>query len=350
MALRVLLADESHTIKKVFQLALQDYAVEVRPVNVGSDVLSVAKSFHPDIIFADVLLQKKSGYEVCAEIKGDSELQNTPVILMWSGFMEVDDDKVQASRANAKLEKPFDVNTLRKLVHDHVPKTKTQKLSGFLKFPDRPDFEESAPPPPPPSEGASQANWNMESFDPMESPKVQEAGDDFQALALTKPEEKDQDLQLISDSEEEVNANWTQQSLNKFKVSVDEANSDNDVPVDYLVPEGPLDVPRGLKPDAKTPPVKDVLNWKTEDSQVLEKPYVIDQASQTFEYRGPTNPSFPGGTPIEPRLGPTPEQIQKLVEERAQTLIEEAVWKIVPELASRMIERELQRLLSEKEA
>src|SRR5690348_5203904 len=108
MALRVLLADESSTIKKVFQLALQDFAVEVRPVNVGLDVLTVAQGFQPDIIFIDILLQKKNGYEVSAELKQDAQLKSVPVVLMWSGFMELDDDKFQASLANAKLEKPFD--------------------------------------------------------------------------------------------------------------------------------------------------------------------------------------------------------------------------------------------------
>src|SRR5580698_858214 len=88
MALRVLLADESSTIKKVFQLALQDFAVEVRPVNLGIDVASVALSFKPDIIFADVLLQKKNGYDVCNELKQDPALSSIPVVLMWSGFME----------------------------------------------------------------------------------------------------------------------------------------------------------------------------------------------------------------------------------------------------------------------
>jgi two-component system cell cycle response regulator len=60
---------KSTTIKKVFQLALQDFAVDVQTVNLGVDVSSVAESFRPDIIFADVLLQKKSGYEVSAELK-----------------------------------------------------------------------------------------------------------------------------------------------------------------------------------------------------------------------------------------------------------------------------------------
>src|SRR5690606_27290914 len=112
MALRVLLADESSTIKKVFQLALQDFAAELKPVNLGVDVLPVAQSFKPDIIFADVLLQKRNGYEVSAELKQDPALKSIPVVLMWSGFMELDEDKYQASMANAQLEKPFDVAAL----------------------------------------------------------------------------------------------------------------------------------------------------------------------------------------------------------------------------------------------
>ncbi|MCB0362359.1 MAG: response regulator [Bdellovibrionales bacterium] len=146
MALRVLLADESSTIKKVFQLALQDYAVEVKSVNVGIDVLPVAQKYAPDIIFADVLLQKQSGYEVSAEIKGDERLNKTPVVLMWSGFMELDSDKFEASGANGRLEKPFDVKALRQLVQDLVPKTKSQELSQFLQFPSLPEFIEEKKP------------------------------------------------------------------------------------------------------------------------------------------------------------------------------------------------------------
>src|SRR4051794_22856605 len=109
MALRVLLADESSTIKKVIHLALQDYGVQVKTVNVGVDALEVARGFEPDIIFADVLLQKKSGYDVCHEIKKDPSLNKTPVILMWSGFLELDDKQFKESRADDQLEKPFNV-------------------------------------------------------------------------------------------------------------------------------------------------------------------------------------------------------------------------------------------------
>lgn len=147
MALRVLLADESSTIKKVMQLTLQDFDVDVRSVSVGLDVLSVAKSFKPDVIFADVLLAKRSGYEVCHDLKNDPETQKVPVILMWSGFMEIDEQKARLCGADRRLEKPFDPSGLRELIQDLVRKTRDNPVSSFIQFPPLPEFQEAAQPP-----------------------------------------------------------------------------------------------------------------------------------------------------------------------------------------------------------
>lgn len=143
MALRVLLADESSTIKKVLQLALSDFAIEVKSVPSGIDVVPVALDFRPDIIFADILLSKRNGYEVCGDIKANPQLKNTPVILMWSSFMEFDEKLAQKAGANARLEKPFDTEALRNVVNKFVKKTETHPLKGLLDFPTLPDFEES---------------------------------------------------------------------------------------------------------------------------------------------------------------------------------------------------------------
>ncbi len=143
MALRVLLADESTTIKKVMQLSLQDFAVEVKSVGNGLDVLTVTKSFKPDIIFVDILLPKRNGYEVCLELKSDPTTLTIPVVLMWSGFMELDETKASDSRADRRLEKPFDAETLRKIVKSLVTKTSSHAVSDFLQFPRMPDFADT---------------------------------------------------------------------------------------------------------------------------------------------------------------------------------------------------------------
>jgi len=136
MALRVLLADNSETIRKVMQLSLQDYAVEVKTVNSGIDVQEVAKSFRPDIIFADVLLQKHNGYEVAQVIKTSEDTSEIPIVLMWSGFMFLDEDKFKNCGANDRLEKPFDAQAVRELIKRWVPKSAENPLENFVKLPD----------------------------------------------------------------------------------------------------------------------------------------------------------------------------------------------------------------------
>lgn len=143
MALKVLLADESTSIKKAFQLALSDYGVEVKSVPSGLDVLSVSLDFRPDIIFADVLLTKKSGYEVCKEVKSHPDLSKTPIILMWSNFMEFDINLATQSGFTDKLEKPFDTEMLRSKINTYVAKTKKHPLHGMIELPQMPNFIES---------------------------------------------------------------------------------------------------------------------------------------------------------------------------------------------------------------
>lgn len=143
MALRVLLADESSTIKKAIQLVLSEYGVEVKTVPTGIDVLSVAQSFLPDIVVADILLNKKNGYEVCLELKNNAGTSKIPVVLMWSSFMQLDEQLYRSSRADASLEKPFESETIKTLFERLVPKLQTFPLKGFLHHAPLPDFEES---------------------------------------------------------------------------------------------------------------------------------------------------------------------------------------------------------------
>ena len=127
--LKVLLADESSTINKVFDVALKNLGAEIKTVQHGIDVLEVAESFKPDIIFAEILLSKMNGYEVCSQIKQNSNLNKTPIVLMWSGFMDIDEDKFITCQADSKLEKPFSGDLLIKTIHKNLPsESKAAKL------------------------------------------------------------------------------------------------------------------------------------------------------------------------------------------------------------------------------
>lgn len=384
MALRVLLADESSTIKKVIQLALQDYAVEVRAVNVGIDVVAVAHQFKPDIIFADVLLQKRSGYDVSGDIKSDSLLNAVPVVLMWSGFMELDQDKYEVSRADAQLEKPFDVATLRKLVQRLVPKTKTQDLSKFLQFPSSLHAEAAAmagaaamPSAPPPAidlggvsatsldvldANVAGSSWNMETFDPID--KFTQPEESFQQLNLPKPPVEPMDMdqvfkeQVLTDSpDDEGDGKWVQTNLSRFQINLPEADLEADgneeLPVNYTVPEDKIDpetlmaappVPPATKPAATAKVATTPSKPMTPPPAVPQEP---DEVELDLDETGHQQAaSQTNGVP--PQMNA--QQLEQVIRAQSREVIESVVWKVVPELAKQIIERELKRLLEEKDS
>lgn len=266
MALRILLADESATIKKVIELSLQDYAVDLRIVNLGVDVLEVASSFNPDLIFVDILLQKKNGYEVCHELKSNEATKNIPVVVLWSGFMELDQAKLQVVGADDTLEKPFDSDTLRSLVNKYVPSaSEDNPLLQHVQVPDIPapnDFtqvrkiedinlemeqmEPQAPSAPSiqetPEEEPAGESWNMDSFDGLpdfefpddesensEEDEIDLEEDDFSHFEIKTPsstEEAKPDT-LIEMPEDDADGNaWVNQSLGKFQLDLPESDDD----------------------------------------------------------------------------------------------------------------------------
>jgi CheY-like chemotaxis protein len=344
MALRVLLADESTTIKKVFQLALQDFAVEVRPVNIGTDVAAVATSFNPDIIFADVLLQKKNGYDVCAELKGNAKLRHIPIVLMWSGFMELDEDKYQAAQANDKLEKPFDVSALRKLVTDLVPRTQNQRISQFLTFP-KINADGNKP--------AATVNSEMSSLTP-ELPDPPSMDEDFLQVSIPK---------IKGD---------------KYRVNLKpEELEPTHIPIEYEVPpETGVGLTAPLEEDeeedfqlhdSKKSRLPDSDEFSTTSGVSLDfgdddEPPELAMTSPKNEARATvsktdktvvTNPT--AKTPAVESMGNdsmslSAERIEEIVRKECQDIIESVVWKVVPELAKQVIERELKRLLEEKDS
>ena len=135
MSLRILLIDTSASIiQKVFQKSLQDLDTEIRSIPDGAEALQVTESYKPHIIFVDVLLKRKDGYEVSREIH--QSFNQIPVILMRSEFVELDQKKYNNCGAKAELEKPFHVKEMRKLVTSLVKEVQSSKISQFLDFPE----------------------------------------------------------------------------------------------------------------------------------------------------------------------------------------------------------------------
>lgn len=330
MALRVLLADESSTIKKVFQLALQDFAVEVRPVNIGVDVAAVAKAFKPDIIFADVMLQKKNGYDVCAELKQDAQLRAIPIVLMWSGFVDLDEDKFQASHANAQLEKPFDVAALRKLVSELVPRTQSQSLAEYLTFPKARAEAEKMP-----ELGAGHfANKSGEEFTQGPAPKKSNPSSGEKYRLNLKPEELDPshiavDYELPS---EKINVDEL------FKTP--EADGEEFTVRDNKKAQAkPSPMPPPIPSSAKPPPF---ILPDDDDDEAIDLDMAPGEMPTQIKKTEPPQAQTAGTL--------SAEKLEEIIRSQSAEVIESVVWKVIPELAAQIIERELNRLLKERDS
>ena len=360
MALRVLLADESSTIKKVMQLALSDFAVEVKSVPIGFDVLPVAKNFKPDIVFADILLTKKSGYDVCNEIKGDPATAHIPVVLMWSGFMEVDQAKMSESQADGRLEKPFDADGLRQVVQDLVAKTKSNPISQFLTFPKLPDFEESVESPPATDE------------DVHEIFKIPETGPTNSFLKSTSTStleaELPDEMMAINPDDDRDEGGWAHQDLSKFKLNIQLEPDTSDFASKFVIPQegdehshelskarvkangefeevsfpdldGEIEEEEEEKPFEISSEIQSKMDSKSGLHAKIEKS-VKDQMLESLK-KGPSAAQPKNQTQGDIKA----DMMEKIVREEAREAIEAICWKILPEIAERLVNEEIKKIL-----
>ena len=120
MSKTILLADDSVTIQKVVAISFASEDVTVVTVDNGDDAISKAREIRPDIVLADVVMPGKNGYEVCAAIKEDPDLQQIPVLLLTGTFEAFDEARAREVGSAGHIAKPFEaqslINEVRRLI------------------------------------------------------------------------------------------------------------------------------------------------------------------------------------------------------------------------------------------
>lgn len=103
----VLIVDDSLSVRKVAERMLQEAGLEVALAANGDAAIAWLSTHQPDLVIADVIMPDRSGFEICAFVKAQTYMANTPVLL-FSGF--VDDDvtrQAEACKADGVVKKPF---------------------------------------------------------------------------------------------------------------------------------------------------------------------------------------------------------------------------------------------------
>ncbi len=113
---KVLVVDDSLSVRKVVERALMGRQIEVVCAATGTEALERLEQESPDVVVCDVVMPDRDGYEICEFVKRHPRLGATPVLLM-SGIVN-DEVRERAARAQSAdvLSKPFAADDLlRKL-------------------------------------------------------------------------------------------------------------------------------------------------------------------------------------------------------------------------------------------
>src|SRR3989475_9117314 len=123
----ILVVDDSLSVRKVAERQLTEAGLEVALVSNGEEALKWLNNRRPDLVIADVIMPDKSGFEVCAFIKSNAALADTPVILV-SGFVDEEVTRqAEACRADRIVKKPFQGADLRERVLELLSARKAHK-------------------------------------------------------------------------------------------------------------------------------------------------------------------------------------------------------------------------------
>lgn len=136
---KILIVDDDENIADLLALYLTKECFETQSVQDGESALSTFKTFAPDLVLLDLMLPGMDGYQVCRELRKDSQVP----IIMLSAKGEIF-DKVLGLEMGADdyMIKPFDAKELVARVkavlrrYSFVPSTVPEQTGEYADYPD----------------------------------------------------------------------------------------------------------------------------------------------------------------------------------------------------------------------
>jgi len=305
MSKKLLLADDSITIQKVIGITFAHEDYDLTIVDNGDAALQNAQGDKPHLIMADVFMPGKNGYELCAAVKQDPNLQDVPVLLLTGTFEPFDEEKAVSSGANGWISKPFESTALIKKVEELMGGTPAAAPAQAA-APTPPPSQPAAPTPPPQPAApvtAEPDNWGDVSFD-------ETAADNSTPVVETQIFEDDSDF-IIDDGAAAATPDTSDVWADAGE-SIEMAEPE--VVAVEPTPVAPTPPPQPAAPTPPPPPVQ------------------------------PVAPPAPAGNVDAQVAGMSEADLQQVVERVASSILEKVAWEVVPDLAENLIKDEIRKL------
>ncbi len=118
---KILVADESPTVRNVAESLLRRHDYMVLLADDGAKALQMAKTHQPNLIFLDDSLSVPEGEGVYVKLKDEAELKDVPVVMLLSGAGKDSQQKLKQTGADGFITKPFNpaeiMDQVERLLH-----------------------------------------------------------------------------------------------------------------------------------------------------------------------------------------------------------------------------------------
>ncbi|MFN4104122.1 MAG: response regulator transcription factor [Tepidimonas sp.] len=118
MGKRVLIVDDEPNILISLEFLMKREGYEVQVARDGEEGLALAGSWRPEVVLLDVMMPRKSGFDVCQAIRADAALAGMRIVMLTAKGRDTDVAKGLALGADAYLTKPFSTQELVRRVRE----------------------------------------------------------------------------------------------------------------------------------------------------------------------------------------------------------------------------------------
>jgi Response regulators consisting of a CheY-like receiver domain and a winged-helix DNA-binding domain len=119
--LKVMVIDDSKTIRRTAETLLKKEGCEVITAEDGFEALAKIADYRPEIIFIDIMMPRLDGYQTCALIKHNQAFKHTPVIMLSSKDGLFDRARGRIVGSEQYLTKPFTREEFLNAIRRHLP-------------------------------------------------------------------------------------------------------------------------------------------------------------------------------------------------------------------------------------
>lgn len=121
--IKIVLVEDDQFLSKILTLRLVEEGFDVVLADNGQDAAGVIKKENPNIVLLDLLLPKKSGFEVLEEIKLDVKIKQIPVIILSNLGQQTDINKgLKLGAIDYLVKANFGIKDIVSKIKEHLEK------------------------------------------------------------------------------------------------------------------------------------------------------------------------------------------------------------------------------------